>query len=193
MAMIPCEQYGALDVRGWGHEGRLVPGRRSEAPVRLGGVVAGHVEVVASPNEDGVRISWQERSRPPVSLFILTDSTPVHFGGRRPWFLCPRCHCRVGRLYFAGDVLWCRKCLRLTYACQEEWGEWRGSARAERILRRLGAHPDEARVLAIPEGKPPRMRWRTYERLVAVVHRAQDKRWGTFDELASKLCNRAHK
>lgn len=188
--MIFCEHQGALDIRPWARAGWLVPGRRSVAPVLLGDVVAGSVEVVASPNGDGVRISWQGRSGPPVSLFISTDSTPVHFGGHRSWFLCPRCHGRVGLLYFAGDVLRCRKCLRLTYECQGEWAEWRGSSRAEKILRRLGADPDEACTLVIPDKKPPRLRWRTYDRLVAIVYRAQQRRWGAIDERASRLAAR---
>ena len=189
--MILCEHHGALNIWGWGHEHRLAPGNCFAVPLirQADGAVLGYVEVSVAPqvNWDGVTIRYQLcGGGQPVSLYVPIDWTPVHFGGRRPWFGCPRCGRRVGLLYFAGGGFGCRKCLRLDYECQTEWGEWRGSARAEKILRQLGADPAGARALEIPE-KPPRMRWRTYERLLAVVYGAQEKRWGAFAERASKL------
>src|SRR5215510_11030314 len=41
-----------------------------------------------------------------------------HFGGGRPWFLCPHCHRRVGKLYGGGSSSACRLCYRLRYASQ---------------------------------------------------------------------------
>jgi hypothetical protein len=43
--------------------------------------------------------------------------TDCHYGGQRPWFLCPRCSARVGKLYQRplGITLACRRCQQLTY------------------------------------------------------------------------------
>lgn len=51
----------------------------------------------------------------------LTHTYPT-FGGKVPWFLCPHCGRRVGKLYEPpGQILFrCRHCWDLTYrSCQE--------------------------------------------------------------------------
>ena len=40
-----------------------------------------------------------------------------HFGGRRPWFVCPGCRQKVGILYAASRFR-CRGCLNLGYQSQ---------------------------------------------------------------------------
>jgi hypothetical protein len=63
----------------------------------------------------------------PVRLPIPLETTPVHFGGVRWWFLCPLhvdgvpCGRRVGKLYLppVGRSFGCRACCRLSYrSCQ---------------------------------------------------------------------------
>jgi hypothetical protein len=76
-----------------------------------------------------------------VSLYLPIVFMPVHLGGRRPLFLCPRCQRNRARLYLAGGggAFLCRRCLHLNYECQAESSRWKGSTRSEKILRRLGA------------------------------------------------------
>lgn len=52
----------------------------------------------------------------PKNQSVWIDRTPCHFGGSRPWFRCPFCMHRVGRLYVANDGFACRKCYNLTYS-----------------------------------------------------------------------------
>ena len=42
-----------------------------------------------------------------------------HYGGERPWFLCPHCGRRVAILY-GGAVFACRTCYGLAYEVQRE-------------------------------------------------------------------------
>jgi hypothetical protein len=45
--------------------------------------------------------------------------TKCNYGGKRPWFLCPGCTKRVGKLYLKNGIFRCRKCNDLTYKrCQ---------------------------------------------------------------------------
>lgn len=82
--------------------------------------------------------------------------TPCHFGGSRPWFRCPYCYGRVGKLYIGDSGLACRKCYRLNYSSTRE----DDIGRAGRKLQKLEARLDEDRA------KPKGMHWRTYERLI---------------------------
>jgi len=109
----------------------------------------------------------------PISQRVPITWTDLHFGGRRPWFICSMyCHgqyCgrRVAVLYRLGDYFACRQCYGLVYESQQEPTYMRGLLKAQKILTRLGARPDIFKPF--PE-KPPRMHWRTYERL----HRAYE-------------------
>ena len=103
--------------------------------------------------EDVVAIAWTE----------------CHYGGNRPWFLCPGCGRRVAILYgrkIASDgskipirdrTLKCRQCHDLSYASQHEEWDRRMRRRAEKTWARVGGKYGT---------KPNRMRWRTYYRLV---------------------------
>ena len=106
---------------------------------------------------DGVPLAW----------------TPCYFGGMRTWLLCPECGRRCAKLYRLPGC-WsaiCRRCARLTYTCQAENRSRRATRRARKVRERLGGGPNV--LLPLPP-KPPRMHWRTYARLVARYHDAQD-------------------
>jgi hypothetical protein len=60
--------------------------------------------------------------------------TQCHFGGARPWFVCPECAGRTARLFVPCTRFICRSCARLAYATQ------RDNARA-RQLRKIGFYP----------------------------------------------------
>jgi len=79
--------------------------------------------------------------------------TPLGFCGRR-----------VAILYAGGDLFACRHCYRLAYASQSEIPRNRNLSQAQKIRMRLGGSPSV--FDPFPE-KPPRMHWRTYERLRA--------------------------
>ena len=68
---------------------------------------------------------------------VRLDWTPCHFGGRRPWFLCPNCSRRVAVLYSMTAFI-CRRCLGLAYESQRESPCDRALRRAQAIRERLG-------------------------------------------------------
>ena len=109
----------------------------------------------------------------PISQRVPITWTDLHFGGRRPWFICSMyshgqyCGRRVAVLYRLREYFACRHCYGLVYESQQEPTYMRGLLKAQKILTRLGARPDIFKPF--PE-KPPRMHWRTYERL----HRAYE-------------------
>jgi hypothetical protein len=106
---------------------------------------------------------WEEIEEP-VSL----EWTTCHFGGARPWFVCPgmvngvACRRRVGKLYGAGRYFLCRHCDRLGYQSQREQRHDRVVRRVDKIRMRLGGDP--GMWTPFPE-KPKGMHWRSYDRL----------------------------
>ena len=84
--------------------------------------------------------------------------TPLHFGGGRLWFACPRCFQRC-RVHFAGyGTIGCRRCLQLSYASQSESPRDRADRAIAKIERRLITR--RGRFY-----KPKGMSWRTFHRL----------------------------
>ncbi|PHQ45120.1 hypothetical protein DJ68_14560 [Halorubrum sp. C3] len=74
---------------------------------------------------DGFLLSYTTsggRRREPndVSEFVELEYTPANFGGERPWFTCPDCGTRRGKLYKPPrrDRFRCRECHGLLYESQ---------------------------------------------------------------------------
>ncbi len=100
---------------------------------------------------------------------VTIDRTTCHFGGVRPWFLCPGCRKRIAVLYgrrierdgsklpIRTRSLKCRKCHDLSYESQHEEWDQRMRRRANKTWARIGGRCGN---------KPKRMHWRTYNRLV---------------------------
>ena len=85
--------------------------------------------------------------------------TACHFGGRRPWFVCPGAGCRRRAAVLYGRRLFlCHRCHDLAYAStRQEPGE-RALRKAQRIRERLGG---SANMLEPFPPKPKGMHWRT--------------------------------
>ena len=122
--------------------------------------------------------TWNATEWKSIEQRVPITWTDCHLGGRRPWFVCSMysdgrcCGRRVAVLYGAGTYFACRHCHGLVYASQQEAVRERGFVRAQKILTRLRAKPD----LFDPfPRKPPRMRWRTYERLYSAYEMAKDR------------------
>ena len=114
---------------------------------------------------------WQAVEEP-----IPLTFTRCHYGGKRPWFLCPgvvngfACSLRVAILYNAGQFYFCRRCYRLAYKSQSETSRDCALRRAQNIRMRLGGSG------SLSEGfpfKPKHMRWRTYVRLRSEAEQAE--------------------
>jgi hypothetical protein len=92
---------------------------------------------------------------------IPIERTPCHYGGSRPWFLCPGCGCRRAILYCVGDFFRCRTCHNLAYGLTRESAWKRKQRKAARLRRKIGAKP----ALHHRARKPKGMHWRTFRRI----------------------------
>ncbi len=156
------ERCQALDVRDLGRRGLLRPGLKFSNSWTCGRedvtvdyrvdrkTVALHIMTVGP---GGAQRSWE--------LTTTLDWTACHYGGRRPWFVCPRCGVRVAILY-AADQYACRRCHGLAYRSQREHLYGRALLKAQRIRCRLGG---TANVIEPFPQRPRGMQWRTYLRL----------------------------
>lgn len=83
---------------------------------------------------DGVSSAWVSVEQP-----LPIEWTKCHFGGERPWFICPDinngvyCGRRVAKLYGAGKYFACRHCHDLTYHSRNMSADDRAGLKAERI------------------------------------------------------------
>lgn len=124
--------------------------------------------------------SWKTESYP-----VRIVRTDCHFGGSRPWFLCPTSGCgrRVAVLY-GHEVFACRECYQLAYSTSREDAGARAARRAEKIRVRLGWDSDDLEWLS---NKPKWMRWATFERL---KYEHQFALMQSFAVLAEKIARR---
>ena len=143
------EACRSLDVNRLHREGCLRPGWSATLHWSLDGHTVASIRMCASQGRLILSYryrydddEWQDVEEP-VSIVW----TPCHFGGSRPWFLCPgvvngvSCGRRVGKLYGPGRYFLCRHCYRLAYQSQREQPHERALRRANNIRMRLGGDP----------------------------------------------------
>jgi len=103
---------------------------------------------------------------------ILVLWSHCHLGGWRPWFQCPYCKRRVGKLYKALLSCACRQCCDLRYASQRRGGKSQRYLQALKLRLRLGG---VASILEPFPDRPRGMHRRTYARL---RRRGEQLEWG---------------
>lgn len=158
---LKAEECCRLDIRYLHRHGTLTSGWRSYSWNR-GGEPAGSINYMGN---GGNSITLDYRTRDydgdwvPMRYDVRIAWTFCHYGGSRPWFLCPQCRRRVAVLYLPGNVAACRKCYNICYSSQCEDISGRAIRRMGKIAKRLGGEYGD-----FPD-KPKRMRWATYNRL----------------------------
>ena len=102
---------------------------------------------------------WQQ-----IEQVIEIEWIECHFGGARPFFVCPGgCLRPVAKLYGAHELFMCRQCSGLTYQSQRENELDRAYRRMNKLRAKAGADPG----LAASYPGRPKGRWRrTHSRLV---------------------------
>lgn len=100
-----------------------------------------------------------------MDYIVYLTWTNCNYGGRRPWFLCPKCNRRVAILYSKNYFFLCRYCHDLTYAsCQESGDRYKELRR--KIFKILNIlREDETSYMALVPPKPKGLHWKTYNRL----------------------------
>lgn len=147
-----------LDIRWLHRQGYLQPGARGLVTWHVGEQQNGSVRVAMADGRLVVECHYRRLGADDwedMRQVLTLDWTACHYGGQRPWFLCPGCQRRVAVLCGAGQAFLCRHCYRLPYASQ-------GEAVYDRLLRKRAKL--RARVSA-RYTKPKGMHWRTWERV----------------------------
>jgi len=160
-----AEDCEALDVNWLNRQGWLKGEHTVQLTWTRGSHTVGKIKATTSSSEvvlfyyyrDGISAKWE-----PVLYSVRLDWTPCHFGGKRPWFVCPGCHRRAAKLYRLGRYFLCRRCQNLAYKSQREDRAGRLVRKADKIRTRLGGKPG---MLNPFPPKPKGMHWRTYLQL----------------------------
>lgn len=104
-----------------------------------------------------------------------TDSIPMvwkaqNFGGKRPWFTCPKCDRGAVKLYLKWNTHFiCRKCANAKYLSQnlvKYQRHHRNRRKLEKIITDAGGN------LVF---KPKHMHWKTYSRLIRKIQLEKDQ------------------
>lgn len=172
----------SLDVRRLARSGLFAGGIRSGLwRWTMDGEPWGAAGYTATPEALDLRYAssdqWTGERREHAPRVEL-EWTPCPYGGRRPWFRCPRCGRRCAVIYLRRATA-CRVCHRLAYRSQREDASSRAARRGRKFMERLGLRGEDAHWAALEPWrvpKPPRMRWATYERVVQAAARAEDAR-----------------
>jgi hypothetical protein len=150
----------SIDVRRWAREGYLKRSYFGWQWMR-DGEATGSIGVWVRDRE--IHLDY-EKNDEPYRYVVRLDNTGCFLGGKRTWFRCPNLNCgrRAAKLYLGSRYFACRRCYGLAY--QSQCYGWRDRAltQAGKLRKRLGG--SEAIADPFPD-KPPRMRWRTYDRL----------------------------
>ncbi|WP_386173732.1 hypothetical protein [Sulfitobacter sp. R86518] len=113
-----------------------------------------------------------------VTLIIAIARTRCHFGGTRPYFICPSvknripCGRRVGRLYSVDKYFFCRHCANVTYTSQTKPSHERKLRQASKIRASLGGEPGMAK--SIPP-RPKGMWQQTYRKKRSKIERYESQ------------------
>ena len=98
----------------------------------------------------------------PVVCLVSLLWTDTQFGGRRPWFCCPRCGRRAAIMFVSATVA-CRKCFGIRHQSQNEGARDRAIRRIDFLREKLKWEPG---FLNGPQWRPKGMHRKTYWRLL---------------------------
>ncbi len=170
--------YRSLDVNLMAKAGVLRPGNSAGWQWTVDGEKVANISTRAEAGRLILTYRFREYDGPwqPITQTVPITHVSCAYGGSRTYFLCPgvvngrHCGRRVGKLYSARYFV-CRHCLRLTYPVQSEEPHYRQLRRANKHRAALGGDPGTCSFFSKPKG----MHWRTYDRIVAEIDRAEDR------------------
>jgi hypothetical protein len=125
-------------------------------------------------------VGWGDGEKQEKQYPIWIQRTECNFGGTRPWWSCPRCGERVGKLYLPpGEYEFrCRHCHDFGYTSSRASGcdDRTLRLRYNRIRKKLGAEPCHPNSMeaGIPD-RPKGMHEETYYDLIRELREANDE------------------
>jgi len=166
-----------LDVRWLHRKGYLCTGRQGSIFWSRNGERIGDIQFRGEFNSIILtyRHRWRDEPWQREEYPVYLEWTACHYGGSRPWFICPAraCERRVAVLYGSG-LFACRECHQLAYESQREAPYSRALSRAQAIHEKLGGTGITGDPF--PE-KPKGMHHRTYWGLVRKYEHALNCSW----------------
>jgi len=159
------EQFVTLDIRKLQKINGLEPGEAYDLNKHKLGVKFGIFSIVVYEGcleLQYTACSHEVNQRSPQVINIVR--TPCHFGGTRPWFLCPgdQCGRRVAILYGPNSML-CRYCWGIAYQSQREHQIQRMFRKLRSIEASYTGRPNQSAPK--DRTRPKGMHNRTFERL----------------------------
>ncbi|QQE81548.1 hypothetical protein [Alicyclobacillus sp. SO9] len=124
-----------------------------------------------------------------VKETVAISHTICNYGGGRPWFKCPGCFSRVGKLYLHDGAFRCRECHNLTYqSCQATHDPTRETMEGvKRIRRKMGAEGDMIYPNAPTPCRPTGMHTSKYNRLRQQLMQAEQTYQDAFTNGAERI------
>ncbi len=172
------EACRTINVWRWHNDGLLTPnrlfswawwGRDGTQKSSIGVYVySGFLEFSYTANPQG-------ESPQLVKYRVALDYQECHFGGKRPFFVCPSCGNRAVKMYLSDAHFLCRKCHGLAYESQREKIYDRMLNKCQKIRIKLGGSPST--FDAFP-AKPKRMHYKTYNKLRFAALRREEAMFG---------------
>ncbi|MBC8316685.1 MAG: hypothetical protein H8E41_02195 [Desulfobulbaceae bacterium] len=152
-----------IDIRWMKKQGLLVPGTSGSMSWECRGKETGDIGYRVENNR--LILQYQNKHRggewESIEDEISFTWTPCNYGGKRQWFLCPKCNRRIAVIY-GGKFYRCRHCYDLVYDSQQENTADRLMRKARKIRRRLGGSNNLMEPILF---KPKNMHQKTFDRL----------------------------
>lgn len=146
---VKCENCLSLDVRHFGRKGWLKSGTQLNLTWSNGSSIAMHIY------EQRIELRYAIKGGATLTYPINLATSDCNYGGKRTWFLCPRCYGSKAKLFLRNGRFACRTCQRLRYHSQA----------LEPMGRNQWAYSRVQKKLTDGDCKPKGMHWRTFERL----------------------------
>jgi hypothetical protein len=183
------EDYRALNITSLRRDGVLVPGYSCNWQWSRAGEVVASIGL-AVESRYSLRLHYQSRSQGAVpeqhNYAVGITWTPCHLGGERPWFNCPGCDRRVGKLYSSTHFV-CRHCLKLNYATQQASKRDRALNRSWTLRRRLGCDAGMYVIAADCIPRPKGMHRKTFARHIERLERVERQALGDLEMVLEHL------
>ena len=143
-------------------------------------------EIRAKADNNSLILSYEAviketQERVGIQTLIEIEWTIPPFGGRRPWFICPKCNKRMGKLYKPENehFFWCRHCWDLTYQSKKDSNDSVAVAlnKINRLKKKLrwdcGAEEAATEYSSFPV-RPKGQHNRTYQKIIEQIFEAED-------------------
>lgn len=169
-----------------GSEGAMWWGDREDPDAWLSWEAVGSQEIDDETRVSALRLRYtltdpRTEESESVEYTVPLDYTECNFGGVRPWFRCPKCNERRGKLYLpprGGDGRYlCRECYDLGYRSSRTSGDdlKQAELRYRRAFAKVDAenrrpHPNN---MPLTPDRPKGMHQETFESLKWEVTRAE--------------------